>query len=367
MKIAIIANQGGSGGLMAYLNGFLSVETCHEIMVYCTNDLNIGEMPKNINICRTEFAREKGIDVLCDKKLPNELIQLINNFQPDVVLFACGWTRRGLENYPNIMILHNQLYLDNHAFWNTVDAKSVFQFLGFRKAVRLSMKRADGVVFLSENSKLEADKRRIQYVRGKVIYFGLPKSDFNYNNMIRNVDHINLLYISSFYKYKNHETLIKAVKRLVDKGYDIRMSFVGEGPRSRENKLKKMANKAGLDNCISFLGWQPHDVAMTMMDKCDVFVYPSEVESTGLGVMEAMARGKVIACSNVSCMKEILSNAGLYFSPNDDNEAAKVIEKLICDLELRKILSDRAQRYSKKYTWDNAVNKYFDFFSEVKK
>lgn len=360
MKIAIMAGHNLSGGLYAYLRGILSVETEHQIRVYCVDSSIFKDAAATIKFTETEFSHERGKEILFDKKLPEELIKLVDDFTPDIVLFGCGWVRRGLEKYPNIMILHNQLYIDNYAFLHTLQMENFYALLGFRIIVRRSMKRADGVIFLSEISKQNADKACIKYKMGKVVHFGLSDDFYISDNKPKGV--IQLLYISSFYKYKNHETVIKALKLLWDAGYNVRLLLVGKGPEKREKIVYRLVDELGLRNNVDFLGWKPHDEAMRIMNDADIFVYPSEVESTGLGIMEAMAAKKAIACSDASCMKEILRDAGVYFSPRNHDDAARAIERLICDEELRTRLAEKAYAYSKEFTWKNAVEEHISFF-----
>lgn len=364
MKIAIMANSGGSGGLMSYLNGILSVKSKHEINFYCTKDLKLGNVAENINVVRTDFAKETGKEILLNKPLPNELVKSVDEFCPDVVLFACGWIRKGLEKYPNAMVLHNQLYIDNAAFFKTLTFKNFLSLIGFRRIVRRSLKNADGVIFLSEKSKKNTEKSGIKCKKSKVVYFGLNPKAFENAESKRNVHtQIKLLYVSSFYKYKNHDNLFKAVKLLSDKGYDITLALIGGNPPERDREILKKADELKIN--VNFLGGKSQSEVFDAMDKADIFVYPSEVESTGLGVMEAMARGCAIACSDMSCMPEVLGDAGVYFNPKNVQTVAEKIEQLIKKPELCRELSKKALERSKQYTWENAAEGHFNFFEEL--
>lgn len=368
MKIAIIANQGGSGGLIAYINGILSVKTEHTVKLYCTEKLQINECAGNVNIIRTEYAKESGKEILLDKPLNAELVKMVDDFCPDIVMFACGWIRKGLEKYPNVMVLHNQLYIDNAAFIKTVTLRNVAELIGFRISVRRSMKKSDGVIFLSERSKSDTKKSRVKYKKGKVVYFGLDSDVYNDKQENKKAnDKIELLYVSSFHKYKNHESLFGAVSILKNKGYDVSLNLIGGSPQERDEELYRLAENLGLENDIKFSGWKTHKEIFEAMDNSDIFVYPSTVESTGLGVMEAMARGMCVASSNMSCMPEVLKDAGVYFNPNNAEDMAKTLEKLINDPMRREELRKKAFEYSKQYTWENAVKEHCGFFEELRR
>lgn len=365
MKIAILANHGGSGGYIAYLKGLLSEKTSHDVMLFCTEQLlnTIGPCAENIKVHTGEYSAERGIDVFLDRALPAELINEVDTFCPDVVLFTPGWIRKGLEKYPCIMILHNQLYVDDKTFWKNISRKTLLSMLGFRYSVRRSMKRADGVIFLSEQSKYQADIKRIPYRKGTVIHFGMPEENISFSNRRESlVGVIHLLYVSAFFEYKNHDNLLCAVQLLKNKGYSVRLTLIGAVPEYRESYLKNYAIQLGIEEDVVFEGWKSHDDVISALDETDIYVYPSAVESTGLGVMEAMARGACIACSDMSCMPEVLKDAGLYFNPDDFNDIAGAIERLICDDSLRALLSSKAYRYAKDYSWCRATEKHYRFF-----
>ncbi len=361
----MIANQGGSGGYIAYIKGLLSEITEHDVVFFCTEELKekVKHNCKNIKIHTTPYAKEKGTDIFLNKPLHEELVLEVEKFNPDIVFFVAGWTRRGLEKYPNVMVLHNQLYVDDKILLKNISKKTFLTMLGFRQSVRRSMKNADGVIFLSDKSKKDADKNKISYKSGQVIHFGMLKESFNEPKSISTDDSVvTLLYVSAFFEYKNHDNLLKAVSFLKQKGYNLHLTLIGKGPDYREEIIKDLAQSLNINENIEFCGWKNHDEVLCAIDNADIFVYPSSIESTGLGIMEAMARGGCIASSDMSSMPEVLKDAGLYFNPENPDEIASVIEKLIKDKDLRTSLSYKAFDYSKEYSWKNAAKKHYDYF-----
>ena len=199
MKIAMIAGSGGSGGYMAYIKGLLGEMTEHDAMLFCTKELEekVKDNCKNVKIYTMPYANEQGIDIFLNKPLPKQMIEAVNEFEPDVVFFTPGWIRKGLEKYPNIMVLHNQLYVDDKVLFSTMSRKTFLSMIGFRHSVRRSMRKADGVIFLSAKSKFWADKNKVSYKKGCVIPFGLPKDSFSApREKAESTGEIKLLYVS---------------------------------------------------------------------------------------------------------------------------------------------------------------------------
>ena len=170
MKIVMIAGDGGSGGLIGYIKGLISTDSMpanFEIILFCGPNLfkKFKDLKTKIKLISTEFAQEKGIDVVVNRYLPKELIKKIDAEKPDVIFFMNGYVRKGLEKYPNVMVLHNQLYIDNYEFLRMGKTIKTLKLFAFRFAVRRSMKKADGVIFLSEFSKKQTDEKRIKIGR----------------------------------------------------------------------------------------------------------------------------------------------------------------------------------------------------------
>ena len=109
----------------------------------------------------------------------------------------------------------------------------------------------------------------------------------------------------------------------------------------------------------------PHEKIPELIDKADVFIYASEIETSGLGLMEGMERGAVIACNRSSCLPEILGDGGLLFSADDPKDIADVVKRLSDDITLREKLSRKAREISLKYTWERHNEIIFGKLNEL--
>ena len=138
-------------------------------------------------------------------------------------------------------------------------------------------------------------------------------------------------------------------------------------PQKREKVIRKMVEKLGMQDNVSFLGWCSHKEVINAMRSADIFVYPTLIEAAGLGVMEPMAQSMPIASSNTACMPEILKDAGTYFNPFKPNELAAAVEKLIVDDNFREACSKKAFKYAKEYSWERAMREHIEYFEEFVK
>lgn len=144
-------------------------------------------------------------------------------------------------------------------------------------------------------------------------------------------------YIGNINVEKGLEILIKSVKKLSYDFSDLTCLIIGEGPD--EAYLKKMATDHGIQNHIKFLGHR-HDIA-SLLKTMTVFVLPSFREGLPLVIAEAMASFCPVVATNIDGIPEIITNNknGLLVPPNNEEELARAIKKLLTSPGLRKELS----------------------------
>lgn len=381
MRVLFLAGNGGSGGLIAYINGLINAidklgnEFIEEnkFFLICGPKLytKLSQTKfENVEIVSSKYAIERGINIILDRKVNKQLITVVNRINPDLIYFMNGYTRRGFENYKSIMILHNQLYINREFIVQFGISKLTFSLLGFSRVVRKSMKRANGVIFLSEFSKTETDKKNIEYNESAIIPFGINKRDVlsKHKPIIKQIHSrkISLLYISAILPYKNHVNLVKSMSILKSKNYDIDLLIIGKKYKKTYNKLLYLIKKYNLQDNVNFSGWVNHKDINAYIDQYDIFIYASSLETTGLGLMEGMARGALIASSNKSGFNKILQDGGLYFNPESPVSISNSVMKLINSTENDKnMFREKNIKSMNKYLWDTISIEHLNFIKKI--
>ena len=82
-------------------------------------------------------------------------------------------------------------------------------------------------------------------------------------------------------------------------------------------------------------------------------------------LIEGMASGLPIACSDRGPMPEVLQDGGVYFNPEDCKSIVFAIEKIIYDHSLRKYISKRAKKLSNKYSWKRCADQTWEFIVDT--
>lgn len=264
------------------------------------------------------------------KLLKEEDIDIIHGHY----LFPPGYVGVSLknENIKRYLTCHGSDILDlykNHFY--------------IRPIIKTVLKKADKIIAVSNAVKEEIVKINIENIDKKTeVYYNSvdtvkfhPNEDYTFKKELKrtyakefNEDYPLLLYVGSIIKKKNITTLLEAKKLLP---YKTNLIIVGSG--NQLNKLKEKVSNEKIED-VYFTGSR-RDVE-NIIPSCDMLILPSLIESFGLVLIEALACGKPVIGSNINGIKEVINeDVGLLFNPNNENELANCINKIIKDKELK--------------------------------
>jgi glycosyltransferase involved in cell wall biosynthesis len=108
----------------------------------------------------------------------------------------------------------------------------------------------------------------------------------------------------------------------------------------------------GLAEEVRAIGHVAMDEIPSWIRASRALVHPALYESFGLPVIEAMACGAPVTCSNTAALPEIAGGAALHFDPTETDAIANAIDKLAFDSELWSGLRERGLRRAAQFTWD---------------
>ena len=125
---------------------------------------------------------------------------------------------------------------------------------------------------------------------------------------------------------KGHTTLLKAVKRCQEMGFDATLTCIGDGSRLEE--YKELANRLGISDRVAFLGriTNKEDIFRVLRDS-DIFVLPTKMEGLPRTVIEAMAAGLPCLSTPIAGIPELIEEKYL-FDPSDHEGFASEICRL---------------------------------------
>jgi glycosyltransferase involved in cell wall biosynthesis len=162
-----------------------------------------------------------------------------------------------------------------------------------------------------------------------------------------------LLTLSAKRPHKNLTALIGALAAIPA---ERRPLLVMPGyPTWHEQELRERAERAGVLADIRMPGWVSGPEVEGLWALARAFVFPSLYEGFGLPVLEAMARGVPVACSNASSLPEVAGDAALLFDPHDEPGIAAALGRLLDDPALARRLSERGAERARRFTWGRSA------------
>jgi glycosyltransferase involved in cell wall biosynthesis len=130
---------------------------------------------------------------------------------------------------------------------------------------------------------------------------------------------------------KDHENLIRAVKRLADRGCAFRCVLVGRGMNTENRDLQRMIERWAVGDRLVLAGATSEVAAI--MNALDLHVLPSRSESLPVAVMEAMACGTPCVVTDVGDARHIVGETGWVARPQDSGALADAIEAALVDYQ----------------------------------
>jgi len=172
-----------------------------------------------------------------------------------------------------------------------------------------------------------------------------------------------VLSLSAKRPHKNLLALIDALARIAP---ERRPVLVIPGyPTAHESQLRARAAALGIADDVRFPAWLSSTELEGLWSIARAFVFPSLYEGFGLPVLEAMARGVPVACSNASSLPEVAGDAALMFDPNDHAAIAEALQRLLGDPVLVATLRARGLARVRDFTWERTARLTLDSYARA--
>jgi glycosyltransferase involved in cell wall biosynthesis len=162
-----------------------------------------------------------------------------------------------------------------------------------------------------------------------------------------------LLTLSAKRPHKNLDALIGALARIPP---ERRPVLVAPGyPTWYEEQLRERVRALALEDDVRLPAWVPERELEGLWALARAFVFPSLYEGFGLPVLEAMACGTPVVCSNTSSLPEVGGVAVLYAPPDDAAAWREALRRVVGDRALAADLAARGLERAAAFTWERAA------------
>ena len=178
-----------------------------------------------------------------------------------------------------------------------------------------------------------------------------------------------LLYVGTLQPRKNLPRLIEAFSRSGERGISSdgeRLQLVLAGKRGwLAEDLRSQAQKLGIGGQVVTPGFVDDADLATLYSGATLFVMPSLYEGFCMPVLEAMACGTPVACSDVSSLPEVAGDAALMFDPHDVVGMARQMDRGVYDVSLRAALIAQGLARARRFTWRACAHQVLEVLERV--
>lgn len=174
---------------------------------------------------------------------------------------------------------------------------------------------------------------------------------------------INLITVGSLIPRKSIDTIIKALPSCIN----ATLTIIGDGPLRRN--LENLCTESGVKERVFFRGSINPESVADELAKADIFILSSKSEGRPNVVLEAMAAGLPVICSNITGVTDFLRDGltALVFRLDDAAHLAECIMKLSEDPDLYRTLCNGGRNYiiDNNLTWDKCAASYHRLYLEL--
>jgi alpha-1,3-rhamnosyl/mannosyltransferase len=171
------------------------------------------------------------------------------------------------------------------------------------------------------------------------------------------------LFVGTLEPRKNLSVLLQAMARDASGLPLVIAGWSGWGDPAFQSELAGL----GLGGRVVFPGYLDDEELAALYSGAVAFLYPSLYEGFGLPVVEAMACGCPVVCSNVASIPEVAGNAALYADPREPEEWAAAMDSLRNDGALRSHFVLAGQTRAGLFSWDTAAEETLNLFRRLRR
>ena len=178
-----------------------------------------------------------------------------------------------------------------------------------------------------------------------------------------------ILTVGRLIERKGHAVLIRAMRRLVERGREAHLTIIGEG--QERPRLEAMIRELGLTERVQLLGRVPDGELERAYARCDAFVLPSivdaggDTEGLGMVLLEALRYERPVIASALGGITDIVEHerSGLLVPPADPEALAGAIERLMDDPGLAGRLGEQGRRINaERFDWERILDAYLALY-----
>lgn len=174
-----------------------------------------------------------------------------------------------------------------------------------------------------------------------------------------------IMYVGRPTPHKNLDRLIVAYSSLRSSQPDLKLVLVGKKD-ANYSRIEASVKKQGIEGVV-FTGFTSEAQLRWLYENTEAYVFPSLSEGFGLPGLEAMVHGAPVVSSNATCLPEVYGEAAEYFDPENVQDMAAAINRVLADDDLRKKLVRAGHKQAAKYSWRHMAEQTLAIYNKALK
>ena len=234
-----------------------------------------------------------------------------------------------------------------------------------------TFRRADGLIFLTQYAR-NMVTRKIKNITDKSVLIPhgvnkffthpprqqIPISQYSFAFPFR------ILYVSIVDVYKHQWHVAEAVGRLRKNGFPIALDLLGPAYEPALGRLRNTLNNVDpTGEFVQYLGPVSYEELPMKYTRADLCLFASSCENMPNILLEGMASGLPIVCSNRGPMPDVLGDTSLYFDPENPDDIARAIQELLQSPMLRFKSAQASFERARIYSWKRCAHDTFMFLA----
>jgi len=267
---------------------------------------------------------------------------------------------------PVVVTVHDVVHLFYPDF-----LPSRFAFLYAQRMIHRTLRRADRIIAVTQSTRadlvqhFDVDGGKVQVVYNgvrDVFRQRLPPAELDRWRRDLGLQGPYVLFVGNPQPRKNLDTAVQAYARARQlASFDAPLVCIGDRAGT-ELKIRQRAANLGLAGQVRLLGRVAPEALPALYQGASLFLYPTLYEGTAMPVVEALASGVAVICSNTSSLREVAEGYAHLVDPLDIEGMAKALAHCMSDPEHRAALARLGAKRAEDFRWSQTARKTLDIY-----
>ncbi len=284
----------------------------------------------------------------------------LRHYRIDVLLNP-GFTGPVVAPCPMVTVFHDLQHRRHPEYFRWFDLPFWRMFL------YASARRSKLIIAVSEATRQDfISHYKVDPSRVRVVHHGVDAEFFGIRERLCHQEqtHRYILTVSTLHPHKNFRRLLMANADYVHQRPDVKLVIAGlRGFDSPQ--IGEMIADLNLGQRVRCTGWIPRQELYGLFAGAEAFIYPTTFEGFGMTLLEGLAAGLPVACSDIEPVRSIAGNAALLFDPQSTTEIESALYRITEDEDLRSCLRHAGPLRAREFSWEETARSTLEALADA--